>query len=46
MLADSFGSWVLAPQELSRAWFTGRNRAGIKDDVKDQGGLRAETGVV
>lgn len=32
MLADSLGSWVLAPLELSRAWFTGRNRAGIKDD--------------
>lgn len=37
MLADSLGTWVLAPQELSRAWFTGRNRAGNKDDVKGQG---------
>jgi hypothetical protein len=34
ILADSLGTWVLAPLEHSRIWFIGKNRAVIRDDVK------------
>lgn len=38
MSADSLGTWVLAPGEFSIAWFTGRSRAGIRDDMKEARG--------
>lgn len=40
ILADSPGTWVLAPRELSVAWFTGISGAWIKDDTKGARGHR------
>lgn len=44
ILADSPGTWVLAPRELSVAWFTGISGAGIKDDTKGAGGTEIKIG--